>query len=56
MSKSNRTRIRWRGDLDFEEAERLIDQHDRSNRSTLPQKAKRQLREAFAAYREAERP
>jgi hypothetical protein len=55
MSKPNRTRIRWSGDMDFDEAERLIDQHDRSNRSTLPRKAKRQLLLAYAEVQDERR-
>ena len=55
MSKSNRTRIRWGGDVDFDEVESMIERHDRSNRSSLPAKAKKQLRQAYAELRERER-
>lgn len=48
MGKHKRERIRWSGGIDFEEAERTLDRIDRSNRSTLPIKAKRQLRKAYA--------
>ena len=55
MSKPNRTRIRWSGNITLEESERLLDHIDRSNRSGLPPKAKRQLRKAYAELEQHDR-
>jgi hypothetical protein len=52
MSKRNRTRIRWRGNITLEESERWLDHIDRSNRSGLPRKSKRALRKAWEEYQQ----